>query len=146
MNTETKSGFKWATPVDGKITVPDELDKLVNSMMFQYGLHKHSRLFGLEEMVCRMAEIAQHFFTTPIADESGEDWQSKVLFYREQTEKLRKYISDNNIGKPNQGFFDAIYDELQKRATTPILGEFIGNIDTVGKCANCGVEFHIHKL
>jgi len=65
MNRETveqETGFKWATPVDGKIHVPDELDKLVNKMMFQYGFHKYSGLFGPEEMVCRMAEIAQDYF------------------------------------------------------------------------------------
>ncbi len=37
----------------------------------------------------------------------------KVMFYREQTDKLRKYITDNKIGKPSQGFFDAILEHLQ---------------------------------
>lgn len=39
----------------------------------------------------------------------------KVMFYREQTEKLRNYIHENKIGNPYQGFFDAILEHLENR-------------------------------
>lgn len=39
----------------------------------------------------------------------------KVMFYREQTEKIREFIHENKIGKPSQGFFDAILEHLQQQ-------------------------------
>lgn len=38
---------------------------------------------------------------------------NKIMFYREQMDKLRKYISDNNIGKPCESIFDIIYTEIE---------------------------------
>lgn len=54
--------IRWSIPVNGVINVPDYLDPLVNSIAFQHKLHTISKLFGEDEMYCRMAEAAEVFF------------------------------------------------------------------------------------
>ncbi len=73
-----KTSFTWSKPIDGVINVPDELDPLINSMLNQYGFCHHSNLFGPQEMVCRMAELAQRFFSSSPQD-GMEDEETKEL-------------------------------------------------------------------
>lgn len=51
----------WTEPVDGVIHVPDELDKLVNSIAHYVRCHTISGV-GEVETVCRIAYCAQKFF------------------------------------------------------------------------------------
>lgn len=53
----------WTVPVDGIINVPDELDPLINKIAFQFQLYNISQRFGEAEMLCRIAYVAQKFFT-----------------------------------------------------------------------------------
>lgn len=69
----------------------------------------------------------------------------------EQTNRLiDKYIKRIMIDYPEE---DKIHIDLVQFAqelcqsfinNSPLLDEN-NDIDTIGKCANCGVEFHIHK-
>ena len=53
----------WSKPsAEGIISVPDELDPLINSIGFQVRLSTISNLFGEAEMVCRIGYVAQKFF------------------------------------------------------------------------------------
>ncbi len=86
----------WSKPVDGVINVPDELDSLVNSMGFQYRLHRFSKRFGEAECICRMAYIAQKFFkkmygaaSHPIVDKEDK---CRIL--------LRELFMKSNLGFP----------------------------------------------
>jgi len=40
--------------------------------------------------------------------------ERKVEFYRNETSKIRKYVFDNNIGRPSQSVFDAIIQEVER--------------------------------
>lgn len=42
-------------------------------------------------------------------------------------------------------FFDKEGGEAQSTVNSSLLLDEDNDIDTVGKCANCGVEFHIYK-
>lgn len=45
-----------------------------------------------------------------------ELYKKKVEFYREQTDKVRKFVfSRNDIGEPCQPIFDAIHDKLTEQ-------------------------------
>lgn len=47
------------------------------------------------------------------ADKYSEPYyEAKLSFYRLETFKLRTYLQVNQIGKPNQKLFDALYDHL----------------------------------
>jgi hypothetical protein len=39
---------------------------------------------------------------------------SKLEFYRQETDKLRKYIFENNIGEPCQSIFQAAIEEIER--------------------------------
>jgi hypothetical protein len=53
---------EWAKPVNDVIHVPDELDPLINRIAMQVKFHTVSRRFSEEEMICRIAAVAQEFF------------------------------------------------------------------------------------
>ena len=52
----------WNKTVDDKIEVPDELEQLVNSVLFQFNF---VQLYGLsiEEAACNIVEKCRVFFT-----------------------------------------------------------------------------------
>lgn len=53
----------------------------------------------------------------PIEAHTKEEYdllESKLNFFREQTYKLRDYLHEKKIGKPCQGFFDAILEHLKE--------------------------------
>lgn len=60
---ETPDLKDWSKPnAEGIISVPDELDPLINSIAFQVKLSTISKLFGEAEMICRIGYVAQKFF------------------------------------------------------------------------------------
>ena len=73
--------LNWSKPIDGVIHVPDELDKLVNSIGFQVKLHTISKRTTEPQMVCNIAYIAQKFFYNPFTDLATEFFLGKSKLY-----------------------------------------------------------------
>ena len=75
---------------------------------------------------------------------------------KEAKKYLNKYFKAQHINENDDEFKSLVrlLNNTQKTAKNcsipPISNSLLldknNDIDTVGKCANCGVEFHIHKI
>jgi hypothetical protein len=80
--------------------------------------HYHSGASMMKEMILSILAAAS-VTGENVPYEKGTSLQAKVDFYREQTEKIRKWLDENKIGNPCQGFFDAVLKHLESKEGSP---------------------------
>lgn len=115
----------WSIPVDGTINVPDELDALINKMAFQVKLHTVSQRISEAEMICRMAFIAQKFFTEKLqpVERYVLEEEDMINLLDKYKSTLLKEISETFLKSSNQVMADRETD----RHVFQAIGETIEN-------------------
>ncbi len=79
------------------------------------------------------------------ADKLYELFINELIGIKQRIIELRNDAHVNCLEEQKQAF-NAVINLFETLPVSKQLEVFSGDIDTVGKCANCGVEFHIHKL
>jgi len=104
----------WTAVVNGSISVPDDLDKLVNSFGMQMGFHTISGK-GEAETICDMVRIAEEFFHA----RKVAAMHSYASSLKEEVERLRAGIEEVRVHLS------------EKRSQTPGLGAAINMLQVL---------------
>lgn len=121
---ETPDLKDWSKPnAEGIISVPDELDSLINSIAFQVKLSTISKLFGEAEMICRIGYVAQKFFTkeTEMLEKITDRAQThaeQLLFENTKLKMEAKIIHDElkSLRASEKGMTEMLIDLKEKNA------------------------------